>query len=255
MGGMRERIRALRQRLLERCARYDDTMQRDTLPRQATYSFVLRARSIDRAIWLLLDHESNAEAAILLRSQINLIWCFLYMVDARSRNGQFEFDHDAPEGSTCHRRAARYLSWHWVDLNRRNPSAQSREMFDRLVREHGYRSGAEVPAYWYQEGPIRQIRHLADSVGGLRQYDEDYTHLSGVEHSDVTSVIVQHLCGSVYGDYIAHKSTHILAAVMDFAIKICGCTLTDEWDSLIQKYGILADDIARRPRMDQNSGA
>lgn len=252
---MRERIRAVRQRLLARFARYDDAMLRDTIPRQAAYSFVLRAKSIDRAIWLLLDHESNAEAAILLRTQINLIWCFLFMVNARSGNGQFEFDHDAPEGSTSHKRAARYLSWQWVDLNRRSPSTESREMFDRLVREHGYRSSADVPAYWYQEGKIRTIRDLASSIGGLRQYDEDYSHLSGVEHSDVTSVIVQHLCGAVYGDFVACKSTHIVAAVMDFAIKICGCTVTEGWDGVIREYNVLADDIACRPHADRDSGA
>ena len=247
---MRERIRILRARLLTLCRQHEERMRCDTHPRQATYSFVSRAKSIDRAIWLLLDNESVPEAAILLRSQINLLWCFLFMVDARSVDGRFEFEREPQAGSNFAKRAARYLSWHWIDLHRRNPSAQSREMFDRLVQEHGFDPNADIPRYWYQEGSIRNIRHLAENVGGQNQYDEDYSHLSGVEHSDVTSVIVEKICDARYGDFIALKSAHVFAAVMDFAIKICEVEADANWERAIQEFNTLADDIAHRAEHD-----
>lgn len=251
---MRERIRTLRQRLLEHCSRYDDLMLRDTRPRAATYSFLRRARSLDRAIWLLLENEGIPEAAILLRSQINLLWCFLFMVDARPRDGKFEFDHAPPAGSTSDRRAARFLSWHWVDLHRRNPSPRSEERFNRFVREHGYSSKSDVPRYWYQEDRIHQIKDLATAVGGLRQYEEDYTHLSGVEHNDVTASIVQDLCGERYGDFIAFKSTQLVSAIMDFAVKIYGCTLTTEWVRMMEEFNALADKVDTVARQRETSG-
>lgn len=242
---MRDRIRALRNRLLQQYARYDESLRRDSIPRSAAYSFLLRAHSLDHAIWLLLDSNSVPEAAILLRSQLNLLWCFLFMVDARSHDGHFEFDDNPPPSSNSYRRAARYLSWHCVELNRRNRSPQSQEMFARFIREHGYRSEREVPKYWYQEGGIQTIKHLADSVGGLRQYNDDYTHLSGIEHTDITASIVQELCGERYGDFIALKSSHVVAALMDFATKICGCTVTIQAAGIVEDFNRLFNEVTR----------
>jgi len=245
---MRERIRELRHRLQERATHYDNIMRHDTLPQQAASAFVRRARSLETAIWLLLENGAIAEAAILFRSQINLLWCFLFMIDARSIDGHYEFDADPPKESPFYRRAAKYLSWHWVDLHRRTPSPRSKEMLDRLVQEHGYASEADVPAFWYLEHDIRTIKHLAAVVGGLPQYEQDYSHLSGIEHSDVTAVIVEGMDGDRYGERIAFKSSQILEAVMDFAIRICGCTGNGAWQELVEVFNIVADDLSREAR-------
>lgn len=243
---LQNRIRAAQGRLIEQYSVYEESLKRDTLPRTAAYSFLRRARSIDRAIWTLLDANCIPEGAILLRSQLNLLWCFLFMVDARSRDGRFEFEEAPDRASPAHRRMARYMSWHWVDLHRRNPSSRSREMIDRFIREHGFGSEAEIPKYWYREPGIQTIKDVANAIGGLRQYEEDYTHLSGIEHTDITASIVQELCGSRYGDFIAVKSSHAVVAVLDFAIKICGGTHPERYAAIVEEFNALADAVARR---------
>jgi len=252
---MRAPIRLLRQRLLVEYSRYESRMLRDTPPRSATCSFCRRACSLDQAIWLLLEHEAIPEAAILLRSQLNLSWCFLFMVDAQSRNGRYEFDHEPTSDSNFGRRAARFLSWHWVELHRMEPTPRTQEMLDQFIRENGYRNPSEVPRYWYQEDRIQSIKALARTVGSLRQYEEDYTHLSGIEHTDITASLVQNLCGPRYGDFVAFKSTQIVSAILDFAIRICGCTLNDQWGAIIGAFNRMSDEIAIVARRSNSDGA
>ena len=248
---MRERIRELRQRLLAQVERAESGLKRGTQFRQAAYAFLRRARSIDKAIWLLLDNQSVAEAAILFRSQLNLLWCFLFMVDARTVDGRFQFDSDPDESSNSYRRAAKYLSWQWVQLYRVSPSPLTKKKFDCVIRDLGYASEADVPEHWYQEGKIRHIKHLAETVGALAQYEEDYSHLSGIEHSDITAVIVEGMESNRYGDFIAFKSSQALETVMDFTIPICGCTPEDDWKQFVAEFNTVNDQVAReRPARD-----
>jgi hypothetical protein len=194
---------------------------------------------------LLLDNRSIAEAAILLRSQINLVWCFLFMVEARTVDKRFEFESEPHPDSNCHRRAARYLSWHWIDLYRSKPTPRTKQQFDQVIRELGYASEKEVPTYWYQEGKIRNIKDLAQSAGALPQYEEDYGHLSGIEHGDITAVMVERMDGERYGDFVAFKATQCLATVMDFVSTMCACDNGEALKALLVELNTLADDIER----------
>ena len=245
---MRERIRQLRQKLLARVDQIQGTLKRDTSPRQAAYAFLRRARSIDRAIWVLLEAQSVAEAAILLRTQMNLLWCFLFLVDARAVADGFQFESEPGKDSPFYRRSSKYLSWQWIDLYRMNATPLATEKFNAVIRDLGYASEADIRAYWYQEGTIRNFKGLAESVGAAAQYEEDYSHLSGIEHSDMTAVIVENMDGERYGDYVAFKSSQVLESVMDFSIPICGCAVDDHWKHLVTEFNTVADEVVNQQR-------
>ena len=242
---MREQIRRLRSRLLEKYSGYEHRLRSDKLIQQAAISFLRRSQSLDEAIFVLLERNLVPEAGILLRSQINLSWLFPFMIDAKIQQDRFEFDDDPPRDSAASRRAARYLSWHWVDSHRRSPSPKTKEMFQRFRREHGFQSESEVPRFWYQETDTQTIKNLAERVGGLRQYEQDYSHLSGIEHTDITATIVQQLPNERYKDFIAFKSSYVLAMVQDITIKICGCEATKETVDVMKGFDALAKEISR----------
>ena len=116
----------------------------------------------------------------------------------------------------------------------------------RFVREHGFHADNEVPRHWYQEPGINTIKDMAVAVGALEQYQEDYTHLSGIEHTDITATIVQDLCGARYADFVAIKSSYVFVAVLDFSLRICSNNLAGEFEVIVAEFNALTDMVTRR---------
>jgi len=216
------------------------------------------AKSRVQSISILISKSLTVDAAILVRSLMNLYWNFLFMVGAKQLGdgtGRWQFEDKPAETSHEFQRACRFLSWHWAYAYRSaNRTDKVVKLYEELKKEFGFKSDDEVPKDWYQEraNGIFSIKDVARFIGAERQYDEDYKHLSGMEHSDVTSAIVHNFNekGDVgYRRFIYFKGIQFFGQMLEMTIGISGRKMNEALLSLVNKMGavskVLYDEIRK----------
>jgi hypothetical protein len=122
------------------------------------------------------------------------------------------------------------------------------KMFQEFKNKFGYKTDKEIPKEWYfeKENNIKSIRDIAAFVRAEKQYDEDYKHLSGIEHSDITAAIVESFelsRESLYGYLILLKSVHILGIMINFGMTIVGDKTGNEILSILKEINIISADF------------
>lgn len=194
---------------------------------RAARSMLLRAKSIAGSVWLEIDNKKIVESGILTRSLLNLYWNFRFMVDAKQLpNGQTKFEDNPGGESKQMLRARRYLSWHWADAYKSGIRTDKVvRMFEELKKTFGYREDKDVPSRWYQEPGINRISDIAREVGAEAQYTQDYSHLSSLEHSDITASVVDNFIrkgDSGYADFVSLKANQFFGHMLEITAFICG---------------------------------
>jgi len=121
------------------------------------------------------------DAAVILRSLLNLLAVTRWI------------------STDPQKRAAKYLAWYWiamradVDSFREQVPPEWVETIDkkydsaRLQFEYKDANGnVRMPKKWHQP-EANTLRDLFEQVGLAREYDDAYSPLSGIEHSDATA--------------------------------------------------------------------
>jgi hypothetical protein len=219
----------------------------------ATYAMLTRTKSLLTAIQLLISKSFIAESAILARSLVELNWKYLFLINAKMFNEdgvqRFQFDDSPPKDSLAFKRAMRFLSWHWAEAYRGgNRDEKVVRMYEKFKNTFGYKHDGEVPREWYFEkaNKISHIKDIAIYVGGKEQYNEDYRHLSGIEHTDITSVIVERIGSekeSLYVDFVFFKALQIFECILEITMNIFGKNVDDVMLNSVRDLNSLSDDL------------
>jgi hypothetical protein len=219
----------------------------------ANYAMLTRAKSLLTAIQLLISNDFIAESAILGRSLMELNWMYLFLIDAKmlNENGleRFQYDDNPPRDSLASKRAMRFLSWHWAEAYRGgNRDEKVVRMYENFKNIFGFKHDAEVPKEWYFEkaNKICRIIDVAKYVGGKGQYDEDYRHLSGIQHTDIISVIVEEIGSqkeSLYGDYIFFKAVQAFEFILETTLNVFGRKVDETMLNSVSGLNSLSEDL------------
>ncbi len=241
---------ALQKRLMTAYGSYFSDYHPATPYQTASATLLALAKSRLRSISILISEGQIVDAAILVRSLMNLHWNFLFMVGAKLLDGgRWQFEDQPAKGSPEFQRACRFLSWHWAYAYRNgNRTDKVVKMFEELKKEFGFKSDEEVPRDWYQEksNGIQLIKDVARAIGAERQYDEDYKHLSGMEHSDITSAIVTNFNekgDEGYRRFIYFKGIQFFGQMFEMTMGISGRKLDEALLSLVNQMGLVSKEL------------
>jgi hypothetical protein len=219
----------------------------------ANYAMLTRAKSLLTAIQLLISRSFIAESAILARSLMELNWMYLFLINAKMVNEggieRFQYDDNPPKDSPAFIRAMRFLSWHWVDAYRhgnRNETVVAK--YTTLKKIFGYKHEREVPKEWYFEkaNKICHIKDVAKYVGGEGQHKDDYTHLSGIQHTDITSVMVERIGSrkeSLYADFVFFKAIQTSGSILETTMNAFGRKVSEVMLNSLRDLNSLSDDL------------
>lgn len=219
----------------------------------ANYAMLKRANSLLRAIQLLISKGFIAESAILARSLMELNWMYLFLINAKMINEdgleRFQYDDNPPKDSPAFKRAMRYLSWHWAEAYRHgNRNEKVVKMYAKLKNTFGYKHDYEVPKEWYFEkaNKIAHIKDVAKYIGAEGQYKDDYSHLCGIQHTDITSVIVETIGSqkeSLYSDFVFFKVLQTFAFILETTMNVFRRKVDGAILNLISDLNSLSNDL------------
>lgn len=129
----------------------------------------------------LCEIASCEDAAVVLRSLLNLMAVTRWLSADPSK------------------RAARYLHWYHVEMYRQAEKFRDRippvklavveKRYQRVKHQFEYKDAngrVRLVKQWYQPD-AKTVRDLFEQTDLLRQYEEAYAPLSGIEHSDITA--------------------------------------------------------------------
>ncbi|MGA2468283.1 MAG: DUF5677 domain-containing protein [Thermodesulfobacteriota bacterium] len=229
-----------------------------TAYQNATYAMLRRAFSLLEGVYLLISKDLIAESAILARSLVELNWKYLFLANAKCiSKDELRYEDNPSEDSFEFKRSARFLSWHWVEAHRGgNRSEKVLKMYQELKDTFGYETDVEVPKEWYheKENKINTILDVAKSVGAEEQYGQDYRHLSGIEHSDITSIIVESYESkeeSLYSVFVFFKSLQIVGSMMEMTIRISK-KMDEEILNIVKEINAVSNDLYEEIWKDEN---
>jgi len=219
----------------------------------ANYAMLTRTKSLLTAIQLLISKSFIAESAILGRSLMELNWMYLFLINAKMLNEdgveRFQYDDNPPKDSLAFIRAMRFLSWYWVEAYRHgNRNETVVRMYAKLKNTFGYKREHEVPKEWYFEkaNKICHIKDVAKYVGADGQYKDDYRHLCGIQHTDITSVIVERIGSqkeSLYADFVFLKAVQTFEFILETTMNVFGRKVDEVMLNSVSDLNSLSDDL------------
>ncbi len=214
---LKEILRELKSTYIVHLKKYEPASDYELVCRGVTN----RLGCISTAVSKLSDRGLPNEMAILHRAGINLHWIFRYLTSTIFKEGKWHFE-DVPSEAQL-QLCKKYLNWHWIDLARQNPE---NDKFiaeaNKAALDHGYRSYKEVPFRfkWYHDQEIQSIWNLVEKIRGTTEYDT-YGFLSGLEHSDSSSIHFGELADSAMESDMLGDSVFIFGLALDSTLKIC----------------------------------
>ena len=216
----------------------------------AGLSMLKRCVSQARAINLLILNDFTADAAIIARSLMNLMWLFLFTLEVHRRNEKWEFEENPLDDSVQFRRARRYLDWLFVEEHRRGVTSEyNKSKVDEILKKHGWISIDDLPRHWWHEPSVKinSIKRLAKYVGAELQYEDDYSFLSSVEHGGMQSLALMmenfNNPDSKYNRYAQLKSLQFVGMMMDIAMGLTGKAKAEDFQTLADWIGTLSTNI------------